>query len=113
MNQRSRNRNKKKKGSQETEIVRIRLPKKDEGEMFGVVLQRHGSDQIRVACEDGQERMCRIPGKMRKRVWIRENDVVVIRLWDFQPIKADIVWRYLGNQVQWLKRNGHLKDLSI
>ena len=102
-----------KKGNQEEEIVRVKLPKRDKGEMFGVVLQRHGSDQVRVACEDSEERMCRIPGKMRKKVWMRENDVVVIRLWDFQPSKADIVWRYLGNQVQWLKRKGYLKGLPI
>ena len=105
---------KKKKGNQEEEVItRVRTPRKEEGEMFGVVIQLHGSNQVRVKCADGEERMCRIPGKMRKRVWMRVNDVVIIKLWDFQPSKADIAWRFLGNQVQWLKRNGHLDNLPV
>ncbi len=103
----------KKKPSEGEEITRVRMPHEDELEMFGVVVQMHGSNQIRVACKDGQERMCRIPGKMRKKVWMRQNDIVIVKLWDFQPIKADVVWRYIGNQVEWLKRNGHLEGLPI
>ena len=95
------------------EIVgRLRLPNRKEGELFGVAVQLHGGDQIKVACEDGKERMCRIPGKLRKRVWIRERDVVIVKLWDFQPSKADIVWRFLGMQVERLERMGLLKNLS-
>ncbi len=94
-------------------IGRVRFPKEKEGEMFGIVQQLHGSNQIKVLCQDGKERMCRIPGKMRKRVWMRQNDLVIIKLWDFQPSKADIAWRYLGNQVEWLKRKGYLRDLPI
>lgn len=104
---------KKKKPTGDEEVVRVRLPHKDELEMFGVVKQLHGSNQIKIACEDGEERMCRIPGKMRKKVWMRLNDVVIIKLWDFQPSKADVVWRFFGNQVEWLKRNDYLKDLPI
>ncbi len=109
-----RNTRKKKKPSAGTdEVVRVRLPHKDEGEMFGVVIQLHGSNQIKILCKDGVERMCRIPGKMRKRVWMRTNDLVLVKLWDFQPIKADVVWRYIGNQVEWLKRNGYVEGLPI
>jgi translation initiation factor 1A len=92
-------------------FVRLRLPNKKDLEMFGIAIQLHGGDQIKVACEDGKERMCRIPGKLKKRVWIREGDIVIIKLWDFQPIKADIVWRYLGMQVERLEREGYLKNL--
>lgn len=90
---------------------RLRLPNRNDGEMFGIAIQLHGGDQIKVACEDGKERMCRIPGKLKKRVWIREGDVVIVQLWDFQPSKADIVWRFLGMQVERLDRMGLLKNL--
>ena len=95
----------------EEQFTRLRLPNKKEGEMFGLAIQLHGGDQIRIACDDGKERMCRIPGKLKKRVWIRQGDVVIIKLWDFQPIKADIVWRYLGMQVERLDRQGLLRNL--
>ena len=95
------------------EIRKIRMPKKDRLEMLGVILQLHGSDQVRVACDDGKERMCRIPGKMRKRVWMRERDLVIVRLWDFQPIKGDIIWRYTGAQGEHLRKGGVLSNLPL
>jgi translation initiation factor 1A len=103
----------KKKKFPDEENVKLRLPKEKEGEMFALALQRMGGDQIKALCADGQERSCRIPGKMRKRVWIREGDVIIIKLWDFQPSKADVVWRYLGFQVERLKRMGVVKNLPI
>ena len=99
--------------NKEVTIGRLKFPKRDEYEQFALVTQLMGASQVRALCEDKQERMCRIPGKMRKRVWIRVNDVVIVRLWDFQPIKADIVWRFLGNQVEWMKRKGYLKDVPV
>ena len=100
------------KAEQEERLRRTRLPRRDELEMFGVVSQRLASNNIRVMCEDGTERVCRIPGKMKKRVWMRLNDVVIVKLWDFQPIKADVVWRFLGVQTEHLKRKGYLDKLQ-
>ncbi|MFH1224591.1 MAG: translation initiation factor eIF-1A [Candidatus Diapherotrites archaeon] len=97
---------------EQEEIRRIRLPHRDELEQLGIVTRLHGSDQIKVQCEDGTERMIRIPGKMRKRVWIRENDVVIVRLWDFQPIKGDVTWRYTGVQAEHLRKKGYLEKLG-
>ena len=91
----------------------VRLPNKEEGEQFALVTQLMGTNQIRGVCQDGEERQFRIPGKLLKRVWIRENDVIIIRVWDFQPSKADVVWRFMGNQIGWLKRNGKLEGLPI
>jgi len=97
----------------EEQEEKLRLPKKDQNELLAIVLQRYGSDIILTLAEDGVERKTRIPGKMRKRVWIREGDIVIIKLWDFQPSKADVIWRYLSHQVEKLKRMGLLKNLPI
>ncbi len=106
--------NKNKKDSKNQESVgRVRFPKKEENEQFAIVTQLMGANQVRALCQDGQERMCRIPGKLRKRVWVRANDLVIVKVWDFQPTKADIAWRFLGNQVEWLKRKGALEGLPI
>jgi translation initiation factor 1A len=99
--------------AQEDFYVRMRLPNREEGEMFALITQLMGSNQIKAICEDGVERQLRIPGKLKKKVWIRENDMVIAKLWEFQKSKGDIVWRYLGNQVEWLKRNGKLNGMQI
>ena len=95
------------------EETRLRTPNKKELEMFGLLVQLHGSDQVRVLCEDGLERMCRIPGKMRKKVWLREGDVVIVKLWEIQKSRADVVWRFFGPQVEQLRRKGYLKNLPV
>jgi len=103
----------KKEEKKQEEIRRTKLPNRENLEMFGLVTQLHGTNQIRVLPEDGEERVCRIPGKMKKRVWIREGDIVIIKLWDFQRSKADIVWRYIGYQVEHLKKKGYLNKLPL
>ncbi|HIH16946.1 MAG TPA: translation initiation factor eIF-1A [Candidatus Diapherotrites archaeon] len=76
-----------------------------------MITQLVGGFHIKALCEDGQERICRIPGKMKKRIWMRLNDIVILKLWDFQPIKADIVWRFTEVQAHHLKNKGYLQKL--
>ena len=64
--------------------------------------------QILAACEDGKERHCRIPGKLKKRMWIREGDLLVVRVWDFQDEKCDIRHRYTKTESTYLSRRGML-----
>ena len=68
-----------------------------------------GFDRIMVKCMDGHTRMCRIRGKMKRRVWVRVNDVVIVSPWDFQTDqRGDITYRYKPNQVDWLRNSGRL-----
>ncbi|PIN98626.1 MAG: translation initiation factor eIF-1A [Candidatus Diapherotrites archaeon CG10_big_fil_rev_8_21_14_0_10_31_34] len=99
--------------TEEEAVSRIKMPKRKELEMFAVTTQLVGGDKIKALCEDGVERVCRIPGKLRKRVWIRDGDLIIVRLWDFQPIKADVVWRYIKVQTNHLKKKGFLDKLPI
>ena len=79
--------------------------------MYGKVVQLMGVNNIKILCEDGIERNCRIPGKMFKHIWIKPNDIVIVKLWDFQPIKGDVVWRYLGFQVTQLEKQNEMTKL--
>ncbi len=90
--------------------IRVRLPRSNEGEMFGIADQLLGASHIKVMCADGRSRMSRIPGKLRKRMWIREGDLVVIRPWEFQDEKADVVHRYTKTEATYLSRKGMIPD---
>jgi translation initiation factor 1A len=80
-----------------------------QGEVLGVVVKLLGFDRILVKCQDGKERLCRIRGKMKRRVWIRESDIVIVSPWDFQSDKrGDVVWRYTHAQADTLRRKGIL-----
>ncbi len=69
-----------------------------------------GANHIRVRCEDGVTRIGRIKGKIKKRLWIREGDLLIVVPWSFQDEKCDIVYRYVRAQVDWLKRHNLLNQ---
>lgn len=97
---------------EELEISRIRIPRAPE--VLGVVEMLVGGDKMRVKCDDGNERLCRIPGKLRKRVWIRAGDLVLIKPWIVQSNeRGDIQFRYTHTQANWLKRKGYVKMIEI
>jgi translation initiation factor 1A len=70
-----------------------------------------GASRIKVMCEDGKSRMGRIPGKIKKRMWIREGDLLIVKPWEFQDDKADIIYRYTKTQSSSLKRKGLLPNI--
>lgn len=80
------------------------------GQVLGIAVQLLGYDRVLVKCTDGHTRLCRIRGKMKRRVWIRERDTVLVSPWDFQSeSKGDIVWRYTEAQASRLREMGYLK----
>lgn len=83
------------------------MPK--EGEILGTVEQMLGGSRMIVRCKDEKVRVARIPGKMKRRIWVVVGDVVIVRPWDVQgDKKADIVWRYTKPQVARLIQQGLL-----
>ena len=86
------------------EFVRVRLPRKKDNEIFGIADQLLGASRIKVMCADGNFRMGRIPGKIKKRMWIREGDLVIVQPWEFQDEKCNIVYRYTKTQAMYLSR---------
>ncbi len=65
-----------------------------------------GGENVLVKCSDGTTRRGRIRGKLKRRVWIRDNDIVIIAPWGFgDEDRGDILWRYTLPQVDWLKQN--------
>ncbi|MFC1723411.1 translation initiation factor eIF-1A [Nanoarchaeota archaeon] len=95
------------------ELRRTPLPKQAEGEVFGIVEQRVGGSRMMVRCMDGKNRNCRIPGRLKKRLWVREGDLVIVKPWEFGgDTKGDVLLKYRKNQVMYLKQKGHLRKLD-
>jgi translation initiation factor 1A len=97
----------KKKVISEEELSDMVLPVAND--VLGVAVKLLGFDRVLVKCQDGNERLCRIRGKMKRRVWIRIGDVVLVSPWDFQSDKrGDLIWRYTRSQAELLRRKGYL-----
>ncbi len=95
---------------QEQQVTRARVPR--DNEVLGVLEQRVGASRMLVKCLDGKTRNCRIPGKLRRKLWIREGDVVLIKPWEFDKDRGDIIFKYTKAEIDWLKRHGFFKDIE-
>ncbi len=96
---------------QSQEPVRIKTPRGNQS--IGVVEQRLGASRMRVHCLDGRTRVCRIPGRLTRGLWLREGDIVLVEPWEFGgDRKGDVIYKYRHSQIQWLKNKGYLKKLS-
>lgn len=90
------------------EVVRVRTPRGRE--VLGILDQRLGAARMRVRCMDGKSRICRVPGRMKRRLWLREGDIVLVEPWEFQhENKGDVIYKYSKAAVQWLQKRGFLK----
>ena len=95
------------KNSEIQKVVRAPLPKK--GEVIGIIESRLGGNKMMVSCMDGKSRNCRVPGRLRRKLWLRPNDVVIVAPWELDNSKGDVLLKYKPNQIQWLRKNGHLE----
>ena len=87
-------------------ISRAPLPRGEE--IIGIVEQRLGGNKMFVACLDGKTRNCRVPGRLKRKLWLRPGDVVIVEPWELNKDKGDIILKYKPNQIEWLKKKGYL-----
>ncbi len=67
-----------------------------------------GASNFEVLCSDDKVRVCTIPGRLKRRFWIKEGDVVIVKPWVVQSDeRGDIVWRYSIMDKDTLKSRGY------
>merc|ERR1719445_2078039 len=55
---------------------------KEDGQEYAQVTKMLGNGRLEAMCFDGVKRLCHIRGKLRKKVWINQSDIVLIGLRD-------------------------------
>ncbi len=99
--------------AQEMEEVR-RTPLPRGTQVLGLCEQRVGGSRMKVKCMDGKERNCRIPGRLKRKLWIREGDILLIEPWELGgDEKGDVIYKYKPMQAEFLRRKGLLKTLDV
>ena len=103
----------KKKPQSNYTTKKTKLPYKNE--QFAIVMEMSGGSRLKALCEDGNTRMVRIGGKLKRRMWTRVNDLVLIQPWPIQTDqKADLVHRYLPTERNWVLRRDIIpEELNI
>lgn len=99
------------KEKEASEISRIRIPKPPQ--TFGLVARLVGGSRMEVKCFDGKGRICRIPGRLKRKLWVRAGDLVVVEPWEFLgDTKGDVLYKYSKTQIGWLRAKGYLQKLE-
>mmetsp|Transcript_21211 Transcript_21211/g.71316 ORF Transcript_21211/g.71316 Transcript_21211/m.71316 type:complete len:176 (-) Transcript_21211:1222-1749(-) len=83
---------------------------KEDGQEYAQVTKMLGNGRLEAYCFDGVNRLCHIRGKLRKRVWIQQGDIVLIGLREFQDQKADVILKYDNEEARSLKAYGELPE---
>lgn len=95
----------------QSEIRRVKLPRGNQ--TLGILEQRLGGSRMRVRCMDGKNRICRIPGRLKRSLWVREGDILLIEPWELGgDKKGDVIFKYRPIQANFLRKKGYIKGLE-
>mmetsp|Transcript_32245 Transcript_32245/g.65130 ORF Transcript_32245/g.65130 Transcript_32245/m.65130 type:complete len:143 (-) Transcript_32245:62-490(-) len=102
--------NKAKRAKGDAGKAKKELEFKEDGQEYGQVNRMLGNGRCECQCFDGTKRLCHIRGKMRKKVWVNQGDIVLVSLRDFQDEKGDIIVKYTADEARNLKTYGELPE---
>jgi translation initiation factor 1A len=83
---------------------------KEEGQEYAQVLKMLGNGRLEALCFDGEKRLAHIRGKLRKKVWINQGDIILLSLRDYQDEKGDVILKYSADEARSLKAYGELPE---
>jgi initiation factor 1A len=84
------------RGKNENDNEKRELVFKEEGQEYAQVVKMLGNGRLEAQCFDGARRLAHIRGKLRKKVWINQGDIILLSLRDYQDEKGDVIMKYSG-----------------
>lgn len=89
------NKNKKKS----TSVSSNSLVTKDDMQEYAKIEKMLGDRKVTLTLPDGRNILGIIPGRFRKRCWMKTGDTVLISFRDFQDDRCDIIHKYDSTEV--------------
>lgn len=83
---------------------------KEELQEYAQITKMLGNARLEVSCFDGNKRMGHIRGKLRKKVWMGQGDIILVSLREFQDDQCDVVHKYNSDEARTLKNVGELPE---
>ncbi|KAL2161244.1 hypothetical protein VTH06DRAFT_8464 [Thermothelomyces fergusii] len=100
------------RGKNENDNEKRELIFKEEGQEYAQVLKMLGNGRLEAMCFDGVKRLGLIRGKLRKKIWINNGDIILISLREYQDEKGDVILKYSADEARSLKAYGELPDTA-
>ena len=99
-----------KRGRSGSDEKRPDSPMKEEDQDYMRVCSFLGNCRVELEDQDGIKFLGIIRGKMRKRVYIRVRDLVLVSKRDFQDNKVDIIHKYGYSEILYLVRKNEIPN---
>ena len=80
----------------------------EDGQNYGQVTKVLGNCRLNILCVDGKTRLGHVRGKMRKRVWINVDNIILYGTRDFEDGKVDIIHKYDDDEARTLQAYGEI-----
>ncbi|KAK7719484.1 Translation initiation factor 1A [Botryosphaeria dothidea] len=100
------------RGKNENDNEKRELIFKEEGQEYAQVVKMLGNGRLEAQCFDGEKRLAHIRGKMRKKVWINQGDIILLSLREYQDGKGDVILKYNADEARSLKAYGELPETA-
>uniref|UniRef100_T1IY52 Eukaryotic translation initiation factor 4C n=1 Tax=Strigamia maritima TaxID=126957 RepID=T1IY52_STRMM len=100
------------RGKNENETEKRELIFREDGQEYAQVTKMLGNGRLEAMCFDGIKRLCHIRGKLRKKVWINQGDIILVGLRDYQDAKADVILKYNADEARNLKSYGEIPETA-
>ncbi|KAI1103668.1 hypothetical protein F4804DRAFT_309520 [Jackrogersella minutella] len=98
------------RGKNENDNEKRELTFKEDGQEYAQVVKMLGNGRLEAQCFDGAKRLAHIRGKLRKKVWINNGDIILLSLRDYQDEKGDVILKYSADEARSLKAYGELPE---
>ncbi|KAK4155127.1 hypothetical protein C8A00DRAFT_32020 [Chaetomidium leptoderma] len=100
------------RGKNENDNEKRELTFKEDGQEYAQVLKMLGNGRLEAMCFDGVKRLGLIRGKLRKKIWINNGDIILVSLREYQDEKGDVILKYNADEARSLKAYGELPDTA-
>ncbi|EGY19772.1 eukaryotic translation initiation factor 1A [Verticillium dahliae VdLs.17] len=91
------------RGKNESDHEKRELTFKEDGQEYAQVVKMLGNGRLEALCFDGTKRLGNIRGKLRKKVWINQGDIILLSLREYQDDKGDVILKYTADEARSLK----------
>jgi len=98
------------RGKNESDKDKRELVFKEDGQEYAQVVRMLGNGRLEARAFDDANtmRLVHIRGKLRKKVWINNGDIILLSLREFQDEKGDVIMKYSADEARNLKAYGEL-----
>ena len=75
---------------------------------YAIIDKLLGDRRLNVTLIDGTTKLAIIPGRFRKRKWMKQGDLILVSAREFQDSKLDVIYKYNDDEKQKLQGYGEI-----